>query len=1084
LVEDWDGPREPGRNPLFDVLVTMEPAGLGDPPPAQAGPGDAPDAAPQASPAAGSKFDLAFHFEPGPRGLTLDLRYADELFTPGRAERLAAQVVRRLEQAARHPEAPVGELDLLPPEERRLVLETCNATARPYPRDANLVRVFSEVAAARGSAPALAWEAADGSNELRTMSYRELDRRSGRLARALLAAGAGPGQVVGAADLPGPDLPVAVLAILKTGAAYMPLDPKDPPARLAAMAKRAGCRLGVAGGPEADGTKALARGLPGVTLLAPDAEGPADGPDAPLPGPDVPAEACAYVLFTSGSTGEPKAVGVPHRAVLRLVCNNDFYPFGPEDGCILAAPPAFDASTLEFWGPLLTGGRLGLPDRTGLLEPGGLARAIRRFGVTFLWLTATLCHRLADDEPESFRPLRALFTGGEAVSPVRMRRILDACPGLRLHNGYGPTENTVFTTTWRIRPADTRGPVPLGRPVANTRAYVLDAALRPTPIGVWGEICAAGDGLALGYLGREDLTAAAFVHSPELPGERLYRTGDLGRWREDGVLEFGGRRDGQVKVRGHRVETGEVEAALAALPGVREAVVLAVSPGEIAGGAGTDDGNGGGGNGDGEGLELAAVVRADAGGPEQWRAALQARLPAWLVPARFLVVAELPVTASGKADRRALVRRLAEAPRPAPQAPTAGAADRDTAAVVTRAFEAVLERSGVGPRDNFFHLGGHSLKAMRLLARLRRDLGRAPGLREFMAAPTVEATAAALAAPDAPAPTAAPQPIPALAEAPDYALSGGQRRLWTLQRMAPASAAYNVAGAVRLTGPMDPARLARALAAVVRRHEPLRSRVVQPDGPQAEPRLVVDPAPGPDAAAALLPLTDCAAGPDPEALARTAMETEANRPFDPAGEPLLRARLLRLGPDRHILFVCLHHLVADGWSVSVLLTDLARAWTTDPGDGSLPALPDPAPRHRDWAAWSLSRRETPAARARLDFWRAELADLPEPLDLPADRPRPALQDFTGAALEFALPGALAEGLRRLGAETGLFPALAAVTLALLHRLTGRQDMILGVPTAGRHRPELEPLVGLFVNTLPLRGRVDPDEPFAALLART
>jgi amino acid adenylation domain-containing protein len=602
--------------------------------------------------------------------LTLRLS-ADRRFEPATVERLLAHLARLLMALAADPERPPRSLPLLSEDERRQVLVDWNRTASPFPREATIHGLFAEQAALRPMAMAV--EQGDVK-----LTYGELEERAGRIARHLLALGLQPEERVAVLAERAPDLIAALLGILQAGGVYLPLDPSHPAERRAWMMRDAGA----------------ARLVDGMEPEELQGEG--------LELPDVPSESLAYVMYTSGSTGTPKGVAVTHRNVVRLVRGTDFAALGPDQTWLQYAPISFDASTLEIWAPLLNGGRLVLfPGRMGSLDD--LARVVDTHGVTSAWLTAGLFHEMVDGCLEGLKPLSQLLAGGDVVSPEHARSVLAAHPGLTLINGYGPTEGTTFTCCHRLTDArQVGGSVPIGRPIGNARAYVLDDRLEPVPVGGWGELYAGGEGLARGYLGRPDLTAERFVPDPfGEPGGRLYRTGDRVRWQADGTLEFQGRLDAQLKVRGFRVEPGEIEAALLACPGVQRAAVVATGP------AG--------------GRSLAAFWVGEAQA-DDLRAALRSRLPEPMVPAVFMPIADLPLTPNGKVDRRALAslevdgaRRVGE--RVAPRTPL----EED----LVEACAEVLGRdpAEIGVLDNFFELGGHSLLATRLVSLLQARKG-------------------------------------------------------------------------------------------------------------------------------------------------------------------------------------------------------------------------------------------------------------------------------------------------------------------------------------------------------------------------
>ncbi|EXJ13522.1 non-ribosomal peptide synthetase [Imhoffiella purpurea] len=933
-------------------------------------------------------------------------------------------------------------IDLATPGPETAIPTAFNDTTRPYPRNETIDRLFLEMASRRPEAPAML--GSDGA----IWTYADLERLSGAVAGALgpLA----PGEPVALAMERGPLAVPVMLGILRAGGCYLPIDLKNPPARISGMLDAAACRILVH---DATGLAALPadagpRFLPVETLLAARA-----GDTAPaMEGSNRTALDPACIMFTSGSTGAPKGVLVPHRAVVRLVRNNGFLDIGPDERFLQAGPLGFDASTLEIWGPLLNGAALGFISDEDLLTPGGLCRTIAERGIGLMWLTSSLCNLLVDEDPATFQGLRVLLTGGEALSPAHMARLMDACPDLAVLNGYGPTENATFTTTHRIGRSDLdSGRIPIGRPVGNTRVHVVRPDGRPAELGEWGELCAAGDGLALGYVGRADLTAAQFVELPPPIAERVYRTGDIVRWRPDGRLEFQGRRDSQVKVRGYRIELAEIESALNALPGVLQSAVLA--------------------DGEGEDRRLLACVRVEEGRNGNLAAELAERLPSYMIPERIQILGALPLTASGKLDRTTLLA-MASGPDPRPAAgPSAALEDR-----VAALFAEVLETEVPSPEADFFDLGGHSLKAMRLLARLRTGLGVEISLRDVLAHTSVRALAGRLRTlQDGGAP--APDAIPALGELGDYPLSSGQERLWFLQHLQPESSVYNVPFAARIDAGIDAPLLRRALRLVEERQDALRLRVPAGSDGQA-PRQTLAP-PGRLA----LVEEDLSGVPDPAGRLAERVDEEVVRPFRFGPDaPLIRAFLFREGADGGLLLLICHHLICDGWSGEVFLRDLGLACAALRADTPVrwPTLPV---RYVDYAAWQRGFLEGPEGRALAERWRTRLTPLPEPLALPLDRPRPAVRGFAGGVRRVRLGADRTQALREIARRhaTTLFAVLASAVGVFLHRHTGQTEILVGVPVAGRQRSEIEDLVGFFVNTLPLRCRLDPEASVSQLL---
>ena len=988
-----------------------------------------------ASSVGAGKFPLLFTFgRSGTDVGLLNIEYDAGRFSRRRIERMAGHLDRLLRAAAEQPETPIAGLPLLTDGEAA-ELKAFNDTRRPYPSDRSIADLFRDAARQNGERPALV------AGET-TITYAELDRRSDRLAACLIADGVTADEVVGLAIGRGPEAVTAELAILKAGAVYMPLDDSLPPGAVQQLMAAAGARRIVADAPARHRLGGLKVSFPDVDSA--DAADLSRLADAAVRGGGDP----AYVMFTSGTTGEPKGVLVPHRAIARLVVNTDYLDLLPGDTIAQAAPLGFDAATFEVWAPLLAGARLVFIDDETLFDPATLQDALARHSVNVMWLTATLFNRVADERPLAFRPLRQLITGGEALSPVHVARVLNACPDLRLLNGYGPTENTTFTTTHQVSRAELEAPsVPIGRPIANSGALVVGSGGMLQPIGVWGELCAGGDGLALGYVGRPDLTARAFI---EIDGERCYRTGDVARWTDAGVLEFGGRRDDQVKIRGHRIEIGAIEAALSALPGARDAAVLTV--------------------GEGDRRSLIAFVACDAADTDRWRTAIRDQLPDYMMPGRFVAVDALPVSANGKKDRRALLALVAGQEVVSEGRAVATAAEQ----LVARLFGELFPDIAIDAEADFFRLGGHSLLAMRLAARIEQEVGARPKVHDLIAARTVERIAKLVEAS-----ADNPSPLPR-AEGPDFPLSSGQARLWLLQRLYPEAAVYNVCGALELEGHLDIPALERALTALEERHHALRQRIVRrTDDPVGACQRLTE------VGDLHLLSTDLSGEADPVAAADALAAADAAIAFRLETEPPIRARLITLGPDRWRLVISIHHSACDGWSMPILLRDLGSLYARELGQPG-PRLPSLSRHYEDFATWQRSFLASDDGRALVERRCADLTPPPEPLALPTDGRRPATQRFRGCFATFTLPGKMTRRLDDFAAveDATPFMVLLAVLQTLLHRHTGQTDFTIGTLVAGRGRAETVDLVGFFVNTLVLRARLDPGLPFRDLLAAT
>ncbi|MER7989945.1 amino acid adenylation domain-containing protein, partial [Streptomyces noursei] len=859
------------------------------------------------------------------------------------------------------------------------------------------------------------------------MTYAELDARANRLAHALLDLGVGPGDRVGVCLDRGVRPVEALLGVLKAGAAAVPLDPEYPRERLEFMVADSGAAVVLA---EA-GTAEVAAAAGGRVVRW--EEFGLEGRPATAPVVAVFPQSPAYVFYTSGSTGRPKGVVLPHEGFVRVV-RDPHFDIRASDVVSQLSTLSFDAGALEVWNALLNGAVLAVSVER-MLSVGELDAFVRAHGVSVLWLTAGLFHEVVDADVRVFDGVRVVMSGGDALSPRHCRKVLEQVPGVRLVNAYGPTEVSITASSHVIE-----GPVLLGGPVPDTRLWVLDGCLEPVGVGVEGELYVSGVGLAHGYGGRAGLTAGRFVAAPGGCGERMYRTGDVVRWAADGVLEFVGRADDQVKVRGFRVELGEVEEALAAHRDVSQAVAVVRT--------------------DARGVKrLVAYVVGNGVQSRQLAEFLGASLPAYMIPTAFVVVDGLPLTANGKVDRRALpepdLSGLSEAEYVAPRTPVEEA--------VAGVFAEVLGVERVGVRDDFFRMGGDSIRAVQAVSRLRR-VGLEVPVRELFDHPTAE-TLAALgrdSTPSEPAPV--PAPAPRRTELPvSLPLSFAQARVWFAAEIDPEGTEYNTGDAVRIQGPLDVSVLEAALQVLVVRHESLRTTFDTVDGRGVQ---IIHPP-----AQVTLTAADCA----PEDVDRT-VRAHHGAPFDLRTGPLLRPLLLRTAPDEHLLVLSMHHIVTDGWSMGVLLREL----------GELCAGHTPEELRLQYADYAVWQRETLTPQVldeNLAYWRGQLAGAPV-LDLPTDRPRPAVRTSNGATHRFAVPADVLDRFTRMCEEQGvtLFMGLVAAVQLVLARHSGQQDVVVGTADSGRARWELENQVGFFVNTLALRTRIDESVTGAELLA--
>ena len=1005
------------------------------------------------------EFGEAENAESYPLSIVVDER--DEGFqltalaqTPVEPERVCdfmqsalAQLVETLEAA---PDTAAQAIDVLPAAERHKVLFEWNATEADYPYDKCIHELFELQVARTPDAAAVV-------HKDRHLTYAELNAKANRLAHYLRGLGVKPDARVAICVERSFDMVVGLLAILKAGGAYVPLDPAYPVERLAFMLKDSEPLALLTGGQAKTALKSHTDKLQVIDLEL----------DAPLwanqldTNPDcasleMTSRQLAYVIYTSGSTGMPKGAMNEHRGVVnRLLWMQSEYGLDVHDAVLQKTPFSFDVSVWEFFWPLMTGARLVMARPEGHKDPAYLAEIIQSENITTLHFVPSMLQLFLDsDVAAKCLGIVRVMCSGEALPASLVHRFHERLPGVELHNLYGPTEAAVDVTAWPCLPDGKLTSVPIGRPIANTQIYILDARGQPTPIGVAGEIFIGGVQVGRGYLNRPELTAERFLLDPfaKEPNARMYRTGDLGRWRADGAIEYLGRNDFQVKIRGFRIELGEIEARLTKHPGVREAIVVAHedTPGD---------------------KRLVAYYTGEAGvDARDLRAHLTAALPDYMAPAIYVRLDALPLNANGKLDRQAL---------PAPEGEAFGAREYEAPSctmeeTLAGIWATLLKVERVGRHDNFFDLGGHSLLAVQVLSRVRQALGVEAKLADVFAWPVLGDFATLLGE----AAGAVLTPIPAVDRTKPIPLSFAQQRLWFLAQLEGASEAYHVPLNLTLTGRLDREALRRALDRIVDRHEALRTTFEAIGG---EPVQRIAAA---ETGFALIEHDLRGRSDITDELKRLA-EEEAAAPFDLSGGPLIRGRLVQEAAQEHTLLITMHHIVSDGWSMAVFMDELKTLYTAFL-NGEANPLPSLPVQYAEFAAWERAAlANSEMAEQQAAYWKKALAGAPALLELPADRPRPAQQDYAGAMAEVDLDAELTRRLRDLSKRHGvtLYVTFLAAWAALMGRLSGQEDVVIGSPAANRGRAEFEPLIGFFVNTLPMRIDLSGDLTVGELLAR-
>ena len=995
-----------------------------------------------------AKFDLTLAMGNTDAGLVGVWEYNTDLFDASTIERMAGHFVTLLEAIVANPQERISQLPLLTAVEQQQLLIDWNDTQVDYPADKCIHQLFEEQVERTPDAVAVVYE-----NE--QLTYHELNCRANQLAHYLKSLGVGVDELVGICLERTPLMMVGLLGILKAGGAYVPLDPEYPQERLEFMLADTQVKVLLT---QDKLVESLPQHQARVVCLDTDWQIIHQENQDNL-NSTVSAENLAYVIYTSGSTGRPKGVVVTHQAVNRLVLNTNYIQLTPDDCIAQAANIAFDATTFEIWGALLHGARLVIITKSVLLSPQEFAVNLRSHKVSVLFLTTALFNQLANLLPQAFASVRYLLFGGEAVDPRWVQEVLDKGAPQHLLHVYGPTENTTFSTWYLVEElVDTATTIPIGQAISNTQTYILDQKLQPVPVGVPGELYLGGVGLARGYLNRPELTNEKFIPNPfAKAGEsRLYKTGDLARYLPDSNIEYLGRIDNQVKIRGFRIELGEIETVLNQHEDVQASCVITREdiPGQ---------------------KRLVAYVVPQKQvilTTSQLRQFLKAKLPDYMVPNAFVILEALPLTSNGKVDRRAL---------PAPDLDSE-IADKFVAPrnsieeKIALIWSQVLRLERVGIDDNFFELGGHSLLATQVISRLQEAFGTSLLLRYLFESPTIAQLSEVISSQLETGSSLTVMPILPVSRNADIPLSWAQERLWFVNQLEGESGAYTIDLALRLVGELNVKALEQAFAAIVQRHEPLRTRFGIKDN---KPVQVIDPY-----TTFTLPVVDLQNLPDPIKQLEQLVAEEVCKPFDLANGSVLRVKLWQVAQNEYALAFAIHHIAADGWSLGVLISELS-AYYRAIATGNPITLPELPMQYADFAVWQRQWLINQVLERQLSYWKQQLTGAPPLLELPTDRPRPAIQTFRGGTERLQLDANLTQQLKKLSQESGstLFMTLLAGFVVLMSRYSGQTDLVVGSPIANRNRTEIEGLIGFFVNSLALRFDLSQEPTFEALLAQ-
>lgn len=1037
LVEELQPQRDLNRNPLFQVMFQFQNTAPSQPNL------NGLSTSRVKIPTETAKFDLLLLVREQDDALLCVMEYNSDLFEGETIERMLGNYATLLESIVTNPHAHIAELPLLTTTQRQEILIDWNATNAEFPYQKSIHQLFQEQAQLTPHNVAVVCDT-------RRLTFAEMNARANQLAHYLRKRGVGPEVRVAICVERSVEMIVGLLAILKAGGTYVPLEPSFPAERIAFIKADSQVRVLL--------TQQHLSLMPwtGETIYL-----DSDWPEIARESSEAPvevasAENSAHVIYTSGSTGQPKGVVSSHRASInRFAWMWRVYPFVEGEVCCQKTSLSFVDSIWEIFGPLLHGVPLVIIPDELVKDPQRFITALATNNVTRLVLVPSLLRvmlELGEDLAQQLGNLRFCICSGETLPVELATSFRQKLPQTLLINLYGSSEVAADVLCYEVDRTEGLAGIPLGRPIANTIVYILDSNFQPVPVDVPGEICIGGEGLARGYLNQPKLTAEKFVPDPfnAESGARLFRTGDIGRYLADGNIEYRGRRDHQVKVRGFRIELGEIEAQLATHVHVNQAVAIAAE------------------NERGEKQIVAYVVAGEEVSSDELRGHLSRKLPVYMIPGAFVFLDAFPLTASGKINRLALphpssaqgvTRKEFVAPRTPVEEILAGI------------WTDVLNVTEIGVNDDFFGLGGHSLLLARIAARIREAFNIDLSLRVLFEASTIAELAKRVETA-----THITEDAPLLRVARDGAptLSFAQERLWFFDQLEPDSGAYNIPRMLRLRGPLDVAALQKSVDAIVVRHEVLRTSFINDNG---MPTLSIA-----EDAAVEIQLADLSGR--AEQVQELASE-EAQRPFKLSRGPLLRLTLLQLGDDDHVLLVTTHHIISDAWSVGIFMRELVACYNAF-SSGASPALLPLALNYRDFASWQREWLSGPRLQAQLDYWRQTLAGAPPVIDLPTDRPRPVSRSFRGARHSIAIGKETVDKLKTVArsANATLFMTLLTAFQSLLSCLTNADDLVVGSPTAGRNQPETEALIGYFANTIILRAQFPGDPTFRESLSRT
>ncbi|MBN2536084.1 MAG: amino acid adenylation domain-containing protein [Spirochaetales bacterium] len=933
------------------------------------------------------------------------------------------------------PDTLIRQIEILTAEEKRRIIGDFNATKKEYPRDRTIIQLFEQIAGKNPLKPALVY----GDH---TLTYQELNEKANRIGKALREAGVKPDTIVGIETKTSFEMVIGTIGILKAGGAYLPVDHQCPGERKEYMLKECGAGILLTHTPLIDTLT-----FPGKIINidegvnTPGFSGPGNTEN---PGIENKPDDLAYVMFTSGTSGKPKGSMITQKGVIRLIKNTSYVQLDENTKTLQTSTVVFDIATFEIWGTLLNGGTLYVTERDAILDAERLKKVLLTYDINLLFLATALFNQLVEQgSPGVFSTLQYLLIGGEAISLKHVNMVRKACPDLKIINGYGPTENTTLSTSYEIT-GDFSEEIPIGKPISNSTCYIVDKHCNLLPVGVPGELLVGGDGVSKGYINRPELTKEKFIDDPFEPGGKLYKTGDLTRWLADGTIEYFGRIDNQVKIRGFRIEPGEIEKVMALFKGINEVVVIART-------------------GNNDDKYLTAYYTADyAVNTEQLERFMQKRLPAYMIPPFYVKLPKFPLTINGKVDRTALPEPGINVHKKEDDTEQ----ENETEKKVRLIWEDVLEIKGIGVNDNFYELGGHSIKAIQIIVRINREFQTNLRIGDMLDNPSIKELSLKIHE-NSNLPC---QEIEVIPEKEYYPLSPGQKRIWILHSLEKDSCIYNIPFCFSGKGKLDTDALNKAYASVVRRHESLRTVFHYRNGTPYQ-TILDDPG-------YAVAIADGCNEKDKSEWLRFTVEKECRKSFDLETGPLSRILVIQYGQDEYLIVITMHHIISDGRSFELFISELSAFYNALCRNEKPDVSPLPI-QYKDYTAWQHKLMSTDALKQQKEFWLTTLSGELTPVTLPPDFPRPAIQTYNGALLHYAIDDCIYRMLKASAVQnrTTLYSLLTTIVMVLLYRYTGQRDITIGVPVSGRNHILLEKQIGIYINTLVLRRELNGDRSF-------